>query len=646
MKKTIGILAHVDAGKTTLSEAVLYHGKAIRSKGRVDHQDSFLDTDAIERRRGITVFSGQAAFSFGGNQYYLVDTPGHVDFAGEMERTLGVLDYAVLVVSAADGIQGHTATLWRLLETNKIPVFLFLNKMDQAGADGGKVLKELRDQFSQDIYPLPPKGLEAAAEDLAAMDERLLERYLESGYEEGLWYERAAALIKDRCMFPCFAGSALNDQGVEEWMAQLDRLTTTAYEEKESLPFQGRVYQVRHDEKGNRVSFLKVLSGTLKVKEEVATLRGPRKIDELRHYQGARFQTGKSAEAGVLCGVTGLTATPGELIGETPWLPGLETTPTLMAKVEHDDGVSPKTILEELKILEAEEPLLNVAWEERLGEIQVHIMGAVQLEILQELMETRFHRKIRFGDCRVAYRETIEDTVIGCGHFEPLRHYAEVHLALSPGERGSGITFESRCPLDQLDRNYQNLIRTHVFEREQKGVLAGAPLTDVKVTLLAGKAHEKHTEGGDFREAVYRALRQGLMQARNILLEPWYAFEIQADSELLGRILSDIQRLQGTFDPPAQQESRAAVTGRGPVSTFMNYSRELVAFSKGKGVFSVRFDGYEPCQNQEEIIERFSYDPEADLEYTPDSVFCSHGAGYPVKWDQAREHMHLKVSLP
>lgn len=646
MKKTIGILAHVDAGKTTLSEAVLYHGKAIRSKGRVDHQDSFLDTDAIEKRRGITVFSGEASFSFGGNQYYLVDTPGHTDFAGEMERTLGVLDYAVLVVSAADGIQGHTATLWRLLEKNKIPVFFFLNKMDQPGADEEKVMKELRGQFSQDIYRFPPKGLEAVAEDLAALDEGLLERYLESNYEENLWYERTAELIRDRRVFPCFAGSALNDQGVEEWMAQMDRLTVTGYEGKESLPFQGRVYQVRHDEKGNRVSFLKVLSGTLEVKEEVATLLGPQKIDELRHYQGIRFQTGKSAEAGTLCGVTGLTVKPGEQIGEGPQLPGLETIPTLMAKVEYDDNISPRILLEELKRLEAEEPLLNVTWEERLEEIQVHIMGTVQLEILQELMETRFHRKIRFGDCRVAYRETIGNIVVGCGHFEPLRHYAEVHLALSPGERGAGITFESKCSLDQLDRNYQNLIRTHVFEREQKGVLTGAPLTDVKVTLLAGKAHEKHTEGGDFREAVYRALRQGLMQAQNILLEPWYAFEIQADSGLLGRILSDIQRLQGTFEPPLQQDNRVTVAGRGPVNTFMNYSQELAAFSKGKGVFSFRFDGYEPCQNQEEIIEQFSYDPEADLEYTPDSVFCSHGAGYPVKWYEAREHMHLKVSLP
>lgn len=646
MKKTIGILAHVDAGKTTLSEAVLYHGKAIRAKGRVDHQDSFLDADAIEKQRGITVFSGQAAFSLGGNQYYLVDTPGHVDFSGEMERTLGVLDYAVLVVSAADGIQGHTATLWRLLEKNRIPVFFFLNKMDQPGADGERALEELREQFSENTYRFPASGLEAVAEDLAALDEELLERYLETGYDQNLWYQRTAELIRKRRVFPCFAGSALNDQGVSEFLEQMDRLTKTEYEEKKDEPFCGRVYQVRHDEKGNRVSFLKVLSGVLNVKDEVATLKGPQKIDELRYYQGVKFQTGKTAEAGSLCGVTGLTVKPGEQIGEAPRQLGLETTPTLTARVEYGGEVPAKTVLEELKILEAEEPLLNVAWEERLGEIRVHILGTVQLEILQELMETRFRRKIWFGECQVSYRETIGNTVIGCGHFEPLRHYAEVHLALSPGERGSGITFESKCPLDQLDRNYQNLIRTHVFEREQKGVLTGAPLTDVKVTLLAGKAHEKHTEGGDFREAVYRALRQGLMQAETILLEPWYAFQIQAGSEHLGRILSDIQRLRGVFEPPRQQESRVTVTGRGPAAGFMNYSRELTAFTKGKGVFSFRFDGYEPCQNQEELAAQFSYDPEADLEYTPDSVFCSHGAGYPVKWYQAREHMHLKVSLP
>ena len=646
MRKTIGILAHVDAGKTTLSEAVLYHGKAIRAKGRVDHRDSFLDADAVEKQRGITVFSGQAAFSLGENQYYLVDTPGHADFAGEMERTLGVLDYAVLVVSAADGVQGHTATLWRLLEKNQIPVFFFLNKMDQPGADGEKSLAELREQLSPDIYWFPAEGLEAAAEDLAALDENLLECYLETGYDEKLWYGRTAELIRSRRVFPCFSGSALNDQGVIEFLEQMDRLTKTEYEAKRDEPFCGRVYQVRHDEKGNRVSFLKVLSGALTVKDEVATLAGPQKIDELRHYQGLKFQTGKRAEVGSLCGVTGLTVKPGEQIGEALCCPRLETTPALTAKVEYGEGVPAKTVLEEFKLLEAEEPLLNVSWEERLEEIRVHILGTVQLEILQELMAERFRRKIRFGECQVSYRETIGNTVLGCGHFEPLRHYAEVHLALSPGKRGSGITFESKCPFDQLDRSYQNLIRTHVFERELRGVLIGAPLTDVRVTLLAGKAHEKHTEGGDFREAVYRALRQGLMQAESILLEPWYAFRIQADSRLLGRILSDIQRLQGVFEPPRQQENRVTVNGRGPAAGFINYSRELAAFTKGKGMFSFRFDGYEPCQNQEELAARFSYDPEADLEYTPDSVFCSHGAGYPVKWHQAREHMHLKVSLP
>ncbi len=646
MKKTIGILAHVDAGKTTLSEAVLYHGKVIRAKGRVDHQDSFLDADAVEKQRGITVFSGQAAFSLGENQYYLVDTPGHVDFAGEMERTLGVLDYAVLVVSASDGIQGHTATLWRLLEKNRIPVFFFLNKTDQPGADVEKVLAELREQFSPNIYPFPPEGLEPLAEDLAALDEKLLDCYLDTGYDEKLWYERTTDLIEGRQVFPCFSGSALNDQGVIEFLNQMDRLAKTEYEKKRDEPFCGRVYQVRHDEKGNRISFLKVLSGVLTVKEEVATLEGSQKIDELRHYQGMKFQTGKAAEAGSLCGVTGLLVRPGEQIGEAPCRLGLETTPTLTAKVEYDENVPAKTVLEEFKILEAEEPLLNVSWEERLKEIRVHILGTVQLEILQELMAERFHRNIGFGECQVAYRETIGNTVLGCGHFEPLRHYAEVHLALSPGAKGSGITFESRCPLDQLDRNYQNLIRTHVFEREQKGVLIGAPITDVKVTLLAGKAHERHTEGGDFREAVYRALRQGLMQAESILLEPWYAFQIQAESQLLGRILSDIQRLQGVFEPPQQQENRVTVNGRGPAACFMNYSRDLAAFSQGKGLFSFRFDGYEPCQNQEELVAQFSYDPEADVEYTPDSVFCSHGAGYPVKWSQAQEHMHLKVSLP
>ena len=649
----LGILAHVDAGKTTLSEQMLYQAGVLRTPGRVDARTAFLDQAEIERKRGITVFSGQADFSMEGRSFSLIDTPGHVDFSGEMERCLRVLDCAVLVVSCAEGVQAHTETLWRLLNDASVPVFVFLNKTDRAGADLMRVFGQLErlggNRFVPFFSGIEEDGQmeEETAELLAGLDDSLLERYLETGYDRELWLKEAKNLVRERRVFPVFSGSALNGTGVEELLRGL-RLLAPAGTGNREAPFAGRAYQVRHD-RGGRVVFLKVEQGTLHPKELLTVPGGEReKCNELRRYSGSRYELIQEAGPGMLCAVTGIRQVKaGDLAGlgaerAKPFV----LQPLLRSQVLFSSSVPAPLMLSRFRELEDEEPLLGVEWRERTQELEVRVMGEVQLEALEEIFRERYSEQISFGPCSVLYQETIAAPVVGCGHFEPLRHYAEVHLRLEPGQRGSGIVFASECPLDFLGSNWQNLIRTHVLEKQHTGVLTGAPLTDVKITLLSGRAHLKHTEGGDFREAVYRALRQGLMQAESILLEPWYAFRIQADSGQLGRILSDIQRLQGVFEPPRQQENRVTVNGRGPAAGFINYSRELAAFTKGKGMFSFRFDGYEPCQNQEELAARFSYDPEADLEYTPDSVFCSHGAGYPVKWHQAREHMHLKVSLP
>ncbi|HHV30900.1 GTP-binding protein [Caproiciproducens sp. LBM24188] len=653
MSITVGILAHVDAGKTTLSEQILYRAGTLRAPGRVDRKNTFLDYNEVERERGITVFADQAAFQAGGRAFQLIDTPGHVDFSGEMERSLWVMDCAVLVISCVEGIQSHTETIWRLLRRNQVPTFLFLNKTDRAGADPEGVLREaerLWGAVCPDFTGYQGEEMEPrTVERLAELDETLLDTYCSSGYDPQLWHSAARRMTRDCRIFPAFRGSALNGQGVEEFLRAFSLLAPEETGDA-SAPLAARVYKVRHEKQGGRVAFLKITAGTLHPKEEICCPGDSgepitEKCNELRGYNGAKYTLIPQAVPGDLCAVTGLsTPMPGDVVGASPrrMLP-FSTQPLLAAKVLFDTSIPPKTMLEHLRELEDEEPLLGVSWEEELQEIRVHIMGEIQLEVLAELMRERFGLEIGFGPCEILYRETLGAPVVGCGHFEPLRHYAEVHLRLSPGPRGSGIVFASECSTDVLAAGWQNLIRTHVLEKEHRGVLTGAPLTDVKVTLLAGRAHLKHTEGGDFRQATYRAIRQGLMHAQSVLLEPYYAFEIEVELSLTGRVFSDILRRNGTYETPQTEGDRAIIRGRAPVSEMMDYAKELTAFSKGKGKLSLTFDGYEPCHNAQEVIQYKAYDPERDIANTPDSVFCSHGAGYRVKWDEAPTMMHLKL---
>lgn len=650
---TIGILAHVDAGKTTLAEQILYHSGVLRSAGRVDRKNSFLDYGKVERERGITVFSDQAVFKSGGTAFYLIDTPGHVDFSGEMERSLWVMDCAILVISCVEGLQSHTETVWKLLQKHHIPTFLFLNKNDRAGANPDGLLDKIHRKW-QVCCPDFSVNFKAGemslelAEVLAEQDSNLLELYFSEGYNREKWLSASRKMVSECRIFPVFRGSALNDEGISELLQALPLLAPEKQYRPEE-PFSARVFKIRHDKQGGRVAYLKVTAGTLHPKDEIlCPCPGGEpvleKINELRCYSGSKYTPIPEAFPGEICAAVGLfSPMPGDIVGTgaehgTPF----EIRPMLSAKVIFDDSVHPKTVLKYLRELEDEEPLLNAVWEEKLQEIHVHVMGKIQLEVLSELFQERYGIDIAFGRCEILYRETIAEPVVGCGHFEPLRHYAEVHFRLEPAERGSGISFKSECSADLLAANWQNLIHTHIMEKEHKGVLTGAPLTDISVTLLAGRAHIKHTEGGDFREASYRAIRQGLMQAKSILLEPYYAFSVEADLSCAGRILSDIQRMSGTYDPPETLESSVRIRGRAPVSAMMNYSLELAAFTKGRGVLSLVFDGYEPCHNAGEVIAEKAYDPERDTANTADSVFCSHGSGYLVKWSRAPELMHIK----
>lgn len=652
MKKTIGILAHVDAGKTTFSEQVLYHAHSIARAGRVDHQDAFLDSHPIERARGITVFSDQAVFDYGENRYFLVDTPGHVDFSAEMERAVQILDYAIIVVSGVEGVQSHTETVWQLTRRYGVPVFFFINKTDREGADPARVRAEIARKLTDDLVDFTGYGEGDGpwVEELAQRDEILLETYLDTGYDVGVWRDAAVRSIRSRHVFPCFSGSALLDQGVEAFWKAFDSLTQTDYAGEEGAPLSGRVYKVRHDAAGNRLTYVKLLTGSLRAKEEVnCTLRGrvaeeTEKIHEIRACHGSRLSPIASASAGDLCVVLGLTGVkPGDGIGAAGEGMDYAMVPMLSARVIHDPAVPVKNVLQIFRILEDEDPMLTVRWEEQLQEIQVQIMGSIQLEVLQEIARTRYGLDVTFGECRVLYRETLVRSARGCGHFEPLRHYAEVHLRLDPLPRGSGLQFASECHLDDLDANFQNLIRTHVLEKEHRGVLLGAPLTDVRITLLMGRAHLKHTEGGDFREATYRAVRQGLMGAESMILEPMMAFTVLAPDDAMGRILTDIQRMHGSFDPPENDRDRVRITGTAPVASMMNYQRELTAFTRGRGSMASRFAGYAPCHNPEEVIRDRGYEPLRDVANTPDSVFCAKGAGFTVPWDEAPGHMHCRL---
>jgi ribosomal protection tetracycline resistance protein len=631
-KIVVGILAHVDAGKTTLSEGMLYTAGAIRTMGRVDNRDAFLDTYALERERGITIFSKQAVFSLGTTQVTLLDTPGHVDFSPEMERTLQVLDYAILVISGADGVQGHTRTLWNLLKRYEIPTFVFVNKMNQAGTDAEVLLQELKTVLEEGCVNFSAKRDAAFYEEAAVCSEDALEEFLETGR---LKKETLQELFLERQLFPCFFGSALRLEGVKEFVEQMQELIKVpAYSET----FGAKVFKIARDEAGNRLTYLKITGGSLKVK---AVIEG-QKVNQIRIYSGEKYEAVNEVEAGSICAVTGLSDTyPGEGLGaeQGTYLPVLE--PVLNYQVIPMEGDDPILLLPKLRELEEEEPQLHIVWEEALQEIHVQLMGEVQLEVLKTLIYERFGVEVEFGQGNILYKETIQNTVEGVGHFEPLRHYAEVHLLLEPGEPGSGVQCMSVCSEDLLDRNWQRLILTHLMETEHRGVLTGAPITDIRITLVSGKAHLKHTEGGDFRQAVYRAVRQGLKQADSVLLEPYYEYRLELPSENVGRAMTDIERMHGTFGLPQTEADRTILTGMAPVSTMRDYQKEVHAYTRGNGTLQCTLKGYAPCHNTEEVLAATGYDSERDTLHPTGSVFCAHGAGFLVPWYEVKEYMHL-----
>ena len=639
MKKlTVGILAHVDAGKTTLSEALLYLSGQTRKLGRVDHQDTVLDTDEQERERGITIFSKQARLTWGPLELTLLDTPGHVDFSAEMERTLQVLDYAVLVVSGADGVQGHTATLWRLLEHQNIPTFLFVNKMDQPDTDREALLGQLRrlDEGCTDFGGDREELLESAA----LCDENLLERYLAGEKPDD---GDLAGLIVRRKLFPCLFGSALKLEGVEELLSALERYTLAP---QWGENFAARVFKISRDDRGERLSWLKVTGGELRVRQTLSgggeEDRWEEKISQIRLYSGVKYTTVDQVEAGTVCAVTGLSHTrPGQGLGEEGESGPPELEPVLHYQVIPPEGCDAHTLLRDLRQLEEEDPQLKVLWNETLGELHVRLMGEIQRSVLTRLIHDRFGLDVTFGAGSIVYKETVAAPVEGVGHFEPLRHYAEVHLLLEPLERGAGLQFDSICPEDVLDRSWQRLILTHLMEKVHLGVLTGSPITDMKLVLLTGRAHVKHTEGGDFRQDTYRAVRQGLRMAQGILLEPWYDFTLELPADCLGRAMADVQRMSGRFAPADHQGDMAVLTGSAPVSELGDYWNQVAAYTRGLGQLTCTLRGYEPCHNAQEVMEQIGYDPDRDTDNPADSVFCSHGAGVTVKWDQVREHMHL-----
>ena len=657
MKRIImGILAHVDAGKTTLSEGILYKSGTIRKVGRVDNKDAFLDTDVQERARGITIFSKQARFAWKDMEVTLLDTPGHVDFSTEMERTLQVLDYAILVISALDGVQGHTETLWKLLKEYEIPTFIFVNKMDQPGADKEQVLADLKRRLDSGCVDFTDTDSEEFFENVATSDEDMLESYLETGEISD---DDMRDVIVERKLFPCFFGSALKLEGIEPF---LDGISHYTEEMLYDDAFAARVFKISRDEQGNRLTHLKVTGGSLKVKELLKTPEWEEKVNQIRLYSGSKFETVQVAEAGTICAVTGLTQTkPGEGLGEDSGDNAPMLEPVLTYRILLPEGVDASVMLPKLRMLEEEDPMLSIDWKEELQEIHAKLMGEVQIEVLTNLVKERFDVDITFDEGNIVYKETISNTVEGVGHFEPLRHYAEVHLLMEPGEPGSGIIIAADCSEDLLDRNWQRLILTHLYEREHRGVLIGAPITDIKITLKVGKAHLKHTEGGDFRQATYRAVRQGLRQADSVLLEPWYDFRLEIPEANIGRAMMDVEKMygkvaidysesedstNGTVQSKLSSEDRMTVLkGSCPVSTMRGYPVELYSYTRGRGRLFCTLKGYAPCHNAEQIIEAAGYIPEADLEHPTGSVFCSHGAGVNVPWDEVKDHMHLPSIL-
>lgn len=648
MNKTIGILAHVDAGKTTFSEQLLYHTNAIKQRGRVDHKDAFLDSHIIEKERGITVFADQGKFTYQDSTYYIIDTPGHVDFSPEMERAIQVMDYAIILISAVEGVEGHTETVWQLLRKHHIPTFFFINKTDREGANPAHILEEIHTNLSEDVCDIthfhPDEMNEAFIESIAERDEALLETYLDTGYDKDLWLESLKSLIKENKLFPCAQGSALKDEGIAEFLEQLELLTSTNYNVE--APFSARIYKIRYDENKNRVTFIKVLKGTLRVRDELSygdeDNRITDKVTQLRAYNGKSFQQVNEVQAGEIAAIIGLSsASIGDGLGELKEKSSFEKLPILKSKVQFDASIHVKDMLASFRMLEVEDPSLQVIWDEKFQSIYIHVMGKIQLEILEKIMKERFDYTISFAAPEILYKETVAAAVNGYGHFEPWKHYAEVHLKIEPAPRGTGITFANQCHANDLSIGNQNVIRQHVFERSHHGLLTGSPLTDVKVTLLKGLAHIQHTKGGDFREATFRALRQGLEQAANVLLEPYYHFKIKVKLEYIGRVMSDIQRAHGTFSPAETIGDQAILTGSVPVATFMDYQAIFVSFTHGKGVLHLTNSGYDHCHNTEEVIEGIGYRKDADPEYSSSSIFAAKGgATMVVPWDKAKAAMH------
>lgn len=658
MKKTIGVLAHVDAGKTTFCEQVLYHTKSIKNRGRVDDKNTFLDNHEIEKQRGITIFSEQGKFYFNGSSYNLIDTPGHIDFSPEMERSIRIMDYAVVIISAGEKVQVHTKTVFRLLKKHRVPTFLFINKIDRSGIDAELLLSDIKSKLTENAVDLSDKLnidgsditlSEELIEFIAESDEELIERYLNNDYDEKIWIYKLKEKIKKCEIYPILRGSALHDIGIQEFLEKLDLLTYTEYKNDED--FIGKVYKVKYDESRKRITYVKAISGKMKVKDEISYIVDDdihtEKINSIRIYNSNKFESINEVEAGQIFGVEGLSkANPGAALYKnfsSDFYEAdceLDMVPTLTSKVMFDKSLNVKEVLSIFQILQNEEPSLNIVWNENLKQIQVNIMGEIQLEVLKEILKSRFGLNIDFGKSEILYKETVKEKTIGYGHFEPLGHYAEVQLIIEPGMRNSGINFKSIAHPDNLNQGHQNLVKTHIFEKEHNGILGGYPITDIEVTLITGRAHNKHTSGGDFRQATLRALRQGLEQVENEILEPFYKFKIEVGHEYIGRVISDIQKMNGEFNNPIISEDICTIEGRGPVATLMDYPIEIISFSKGSGSIVFIFDGYDVCHNESEVIYNKEYDKDRDTEYTSNSIFCSKGESYTIKGKDAKAFMH------
>ena len=648
MKKiTAGIVAHVDSGKTTLSEGLLFSAGEIKKRGRVDHGDTFLDTDNMERERGITIFAKQAVLKTGSSEITLLDTPGHVDFSAETERTLSVLDYAILVISGTDGVQSHTETLWHILKNNNIPVFIFVNKMDISSYGRQALIANIKAKLNENCVDFGGSlTSEEFYENVALCDEKAMQDFFEKGKVE---QDDILKYIKRRKLFPCFFGSALKQEGVDDFLKLFDEYTIAA-EKKEK--FAANVFKISEDEQGNRTTHMKICGGSLKVREMITAKdkqgnEWSEKINSIRIYSGNKFKTTEIAEQGTVCAVTGLSKTyPGQGLGEEKNSDDYLLEPVFVYKIEIKDNTAEAVAFKKLKKLEEEEPQLNVFWNERLGEINIRLMGEIQCEIIKRVIKERFDMEVEFVQGSILYKETVAEEIEGVGHYEPLRHYAEVHLLIEPGKRGSGVIFDSDVSEDFLAKNWQRLIMSHLSEKTHLGVLTGSVLTDVKITLISGKAQLKHTEGGDFRQATYRAVRHGLMRAKNILLEPWYDFVLELPSENLGRAMTDIEKMGGKLSLPETDGEISKLSGSAPVSRMSEYQKEVTAYTKGKGHLNLKLSGYEPCVNAQEVIEKIGYNPEADIINSADSVFCDHGAGFIVNWQDVEKYMHLPYRSP